>query len=82
MLDYEYIKNHYKLIAADLKRQKKLYGDPKAIQHIEVARQLKKPQMIMVMLDIYKCLFKQLKKKVKKKQKTRLIFSHGSVTVL
>ena len=68
MLDYEYIKNHYKLIAADLKRQKKLYGDPKAIQHIEVARQLKNPQMIMVMLDIYKCLFKQLKKKVKKKQ--------------
>ena len=68
MLDYEYIKNHYKLKVADLKRQKKLDGDPKVIQHIEVARKLKKSQMIMVMLDIYKCLLKQLKKTVKKKQ--------------
>ena len=34
LLEYEYIKNHYKLIAVDLSRQKKLDADPKAIQQI------------------------------------------------
>ena len=34
-LDYDYIKNQYRLIAADLRRSKKLNGDPKAIQQIE-----------------------------------------------
>ena len=32
LLDYEYIKNHYKLIAIDLSRQKELGADSKAIQ--------------------------------------------------
>ena len=32
LLDYEYIKNIYRLIAIDLSRQKKLDVDPKAIQ--------------------------------------------------
>ena len=31
LLDYNYIKNHYRLIAADLSRQKVLDPDPKAI---------------------------------------------------
>ena len=31
LLDYEYIKNHYRLIAVDLSRQKELDADPKAI---------------------------------------------------
>ena len=35
MLDYDYIKNHYRLIAVDLSRQKELDADPKAIQQIE-----------------------------------------------
>ena len=35
LLEYEYIKNHYKLIAVDLSRKKnKLDADPKAIQQI------------------------------------------------
>ena len=34
LLDYEYIKNHYKLKAVDLSRQKELGADPKAIQQI------------------------------------------------
>ena len=32
LLDYEYIKNHYRLIAIDLSRQKELDADPKAIK--------------------------------------------------
>ena len=36
MLDYDYIKNHYKLIPDDLIRQKELDADPKFIQHIEL----------------------------------------------
>ena len=31
LLDYEYIQNHYRLIAVDLSRQKELHADPKAI---------------------------------------------------
>ena len=31
LLDYNYIKNHYKLIPIDLSRQKELDADPKAI---------------------------------------------------
>ena len=35
LLDYEYIKNHYRLIASDLSRQKELDADPKTIQQIK-----------------------------------------------
>ena len=31
LLDYDYIKNHYKLVTVDLSRQKELDADPKAI---------------------------------------------------
>ena len=41
MLDYEYIKNHYKLIAVDWNRQKEIDADPKSIQQIEFVGQLK-----------------------------------------
>ena len=41
LLDYKYIKHHYKLIAVDLSRQKELDVDPKAIQQIELVEQLK-----------------------------------------
>lgn len=40
MLDYDYIKNHYKLIASDLSRQK-IDTDPKATQQTEFIQQLK-----------------------------------------
>ena len=42
ILDYDYIKNHYRLIATDLSRQKEFDADPKAIQQIEFVGQLKK----------------------------------------
>ena len=42
LLDYDYIKSKYKLIAVDLSRQNKLDVDPKVIQQIEVVEQLKR----------------------------------------
>ena len=41
MLDYAYIKNHYRLISVDLSRQKYLDAHPKVIQQIEFIGQLK-----------------------------------------
>ena len=41
LLDYNFIKNHYKLIAVDLSRQNELDVDPKAILEIEFIGQLK-----------------------------------------
>ena len=35
LLDYDYFKKHYKLVAADLSKQKELDADPRAIQQIE-----------------------------------------------
>ena len=42
LLDYDYIKNHYRLIVADLSRQKELDAHPKAIPQTEFIRKLKK----------------------------------------
>ena len=42
MLDYDYIKIQYRLIAVDLNRQKELDVDLKAIQHTEFVGQLGK----------------------------------------
>ena len=35
LLDYDYLKKHYKLVAVDLSKQKELDADPRAIQQIE-----------------------------------------------
>ena len=35
LLDYNYLKQHYKLVAVDLSKQKELDTDPRAIQQIE-----------------------------------------------
>ena len=48
LLDYEYIKNHYRLIAVDLSRQKELGADLKPIQQIEFSGQLKNPNDTIV----------------------------------
>ena len=41
MLDYDYIKNHYRLIAVNLSRQKELDADRKAIQQTEFVGQIR-----------------------------------------
>ena len=75
LLDYEYIKKHYRLIADDLSRQKELNTDPKEIQQIEFVGQLKK-------LDddgIESMFFLTILEKIKE---TILKFSQESVMVL
>ena len=42
LLDYDYIRNHYRWIAVDLSIKKELEGDLKEIQQIEFVGQLKK----------------------------------------
>ena len=41
LLDYQYFKNHYQLIAVDLSKQKELDADPRSIQQIELYGMLK-----------------------------------------
>ena len=59
-LDYDYIKNHYRLISAALGRQKELDVDPKAIQQIEKVQTVK----LLLMNPIFENI-----------KKTRLKFS-------
>ena len=40
LLDYPYFKKYYKLIAIDLSKQQKLYGDRKPIQQINLTGNL------------------------------------------
>ena len=42
LLDYDYIKDHYRLIAADLSIQRELDTNSKVIQQIELVEQLEK----------------------------------------
>ena len=56
MLVYDYIKNHYKLVAVDLLRQKELDADPNAIQQRESVGQLKMVHEVML-IEQNQCLF-------------------------
>ena len=77
-MDYEYVKNYYRLIAVDLSRQKEVDANLKAIQQIEF-EQLKNADdqivddKIMFLLTIYD---------FRKNQRKRSKFSQGTVTVL
>ena len=77
MLDYDYIKNYYRLITVDLSRLKELDADPKAIQHIEFVGKLKNPDDAIVANESPFVL--TILENVKE---TRLKFSQGRVTVL
>ena len=48
LLDYDYFKKHYKLIAVDLSKQKELDSDPRAIQQIEFKYMLKKQIQLFI----------------------------------
>ena len=78
LLDYDYIKNHYRLIPVDLSRQKQLHADPKAIQQKEFARQLK--NQVSINSDGIESMF--VLTVIEKVKETRLKFFQGSVTVL
>ena len=77
LLDYDYIKNHYILIAVDLSRKKELDADPKVIQQIESAGQLKNPNNKIVANESMFVL--AISEKIKE---TKSKFSQGSVTAL
>ena len=81
LLDCEYIKNHYRLIAVDLSRKKESDADPKAIQQIELVGQLKKQDDNgnATVTDNYQSMF--VLTILEKFKETRLKFSQGSVTV-
>ena len=55
LLDYDYIKNHYRFIAVDLSRQKELNADPKSIQQTEFVGKLKTFESIIITMN--PCLF-------------------------
>ena len=51
LLDYQYFKNHYKLIAVDLSKQKELNADSRAIQQIEFYRMLEVNSQVCTVLE-------------------------------
>ena len=77
LLDYDCIKNHYRLVAVDLNKQKELVADPKAIQQIDFVGQLKNTDDTTITNEAMFVL--TIIEKIKEK---RLKFSQRSVTVL
>ena len=51
LLDYDYFKKHYKLVAVDLSKQKELDADPRAIQQIEFKYMLETDSTIYWVLE-------------------------------
>ena len=68
MLDYQYFKDHYQLIAIDLSKQKVLDTDPRAIQGIEFYGMLKTNSQVCTILE--------------KLKETVLVFYKGTTKVL
>ena len=76
LLDYDHVKNYYRLIPVDLSRQKGLDADPKAIQQKEFVGQLTKLDENNNVKSVFVLTI------LEKTKETRLKFSQGSVTVL
>ena len=51
LLDFDYFKKHYKLVAIDLSKQKELDADPRAIQQIEFKYMLETNSTIYWILE-------------------------------
>ena len=51
LLDYQYFKDHYQLIAVDLSKQKALDVDSRTIQQIEFYRMLKTNSQVFTVLE-------------------------------
>ena len=52
LLDYDYFKKHYKLIAVDLSKQKELDADPRATQQIEFKYILETNSTIIIIIVV------------------------------
>ena len=76
-MDYDYIKNHYRLIPLDLNRQKELHADSKATQQIEFIGQLKKPDDKIVANESMFALTT-----LERIKETRVTFSQRSVSLI
>ena len=57
LLDYQYFKDHYQLIAVDLSKQKELDADPRAIQQIEFYGKLGTSSQVCTVLEKSKKLY-------------------------
>ena len=51
LLDFDYFKKHYKLVSADLSKQKELDADPRAIQQTEFKYMLETNSTIYWVLE-------------------------------
>ena len=51
MLDYNYFKEHYKMIAIDLSKQQELDSDPKTIQQISFTENLEQQATIFFIIE-------------------------------
>ena len=51
LLDYNYFKEHYKMIAIDLSKQQELDSDPKAIQQINFTGNLEQQATIYFIIE-------------------------------
>ena len=51
LLNYQYFKDHYQLIAVDLSKQKELDADPRAIQQIEFSGKLETNSQVCTVLE-------------------------------
>ena len=68
LLDYQYFKDHYQLIAVDLSKEKELDADPRATQQIEFYGKLGTDSQVCTVLE--------------KSKETVLEFYKGTVKVL
>ena len=68
LIDFDYFKSNYRLIAVDLSKQKELHADPRAIQQIEFIGKLQKNALVYTVLE--------------KSKETILEFYKGTVKVL
>ena len=68
LIDYQYFKDHYQLIAVDLSKQKELDVDPRAIQQIEFYEMLNTNSQVCTVLE--------------KSKETVLVFYKGTAKVL
>ena len=68
LLDYQYFKDHYNLIAIDLSKQEELDADSRAIQKIKFYGMLKTNSQVCTVLE--------------KSKETNLQFSKGTAKVL